>query len=244
MNRPKFPFPWSSYVCVECGMPVSSLYSHVGSKQDIQLTICEHCHNFADKYVEFDNVLIILDLLLHKISVCRHMVFNLSVSRHHRIPYVKVILLSLLLIAYTRLYYLDLDDPLQSNSRNLFTFWIVLLEYIVSTVILTLFCMLYFRTYKFREVFAEVTVVLSVTPFPSLVLLFAIIWKYQLHFLLCTQLFTLSSQYLVLKTYLKSSASTAFLGILMSALSVVFIDIALSRSGYRIVSLLVPASWD
>ncbi|CCD25993.2 sterol homeostasis protein ARV1 NDAI_0G02180 [Naumovozyma dairenensis CBS 421] len=62
-------------ICIECGAAVDSLYT-VYSNKHIQLTECSQCHNIVDKYVEFDNVLMFIDLLLLKPGAYRHLVFN------------------------------------------------------------------------------------------------------------------------------------------------------------------------
>jgi hypothetical protein len=36
------------------------------------------CHEVADKYVEYDNVLVVLDLILHRVGAYRHVLFNSS----------------------------------------------------------------------------------------------------------------------------------------------------------------------
>jgi Arv1-like family len=42
----------------------------------IRLSRCEHCHEVADRYIEYDFVLCFLDLVLAKVSVYRHFLFN------------------------------------------------------------------------------------------------------------------------------------------------------------------------
>ncbi|KAM9905941.1 hypothetical protein OXX79_001839 [Metschnikowia pulcherrima] len=43
----------------------------------IQLTVCPRCGKFADRYIEFDNVIIFLDLLLLRPQAYRHVAFNI-----------------------------------------------------------------------------------------------------------------------------------------------------------------------
>ena len=64
-------------VCVECAKPVPSVV-HAD-----RLTQCHSCGSFADKYVEYEPALIVLDMLLHRPSVYRHLLCNStrSVSR-------------------------------------------------------------------------------------------------------------------------------------------------------------------
>ncbi|ODV89177.1 hypothetical protein CANCADRAFT_58172 [Tortispora caseinolytica NRRL Y-17796] len=62
-------------ICIECAHPVSSLFTQYSST-NIRLTPCPNCKKFADKYIEFDGVIILIDLLLLKPQVYRHLVFN------------------------------------------------------------------------------------------------------------------------------------------------------------------------
>lgn len=62
-------------ICIECGNPVQTLYTSY-SPSNIRLTACPQCNKFADKYIEYDNVLIFIDLLLLRPQAYRHMVYN------------------------------------------------------------------------------------------------------------------------------------------------------------------------
>ncbi|KAH9266718.1 hypothetical protein BASA83_010396 [Batrachochytrium salamandrivorans] len=62
-------------VCIECGKEVPVLYLDYG-KGNIKLVHCEVCKTFADKYLEYDFVIIFIDMLLHKRPVYRHLIFN------------------------------------------------------------------------------------------------------------------------------------------------------------------------
>lgn len=63
-------------ICVECTNPdIDSLYSEFKSKY-IKLTICPKCGELVDKYIEFDNVIIFLDILLLKPQAYRHLAYN------------------------------------------------------------------------------------------------------------------------------------------------------------------------
>lgn len=62
-------------LCVSCLAPTDSLYVTYSNKH-IQLTQCTECHKPVDKYVERDNVILFIDLLLLKSGAYRHLVFN------------------------------------------------------------------------------------------------------------------------------------------------------------------------
>ena len=73
-------------VCVECGARTTSeLYEGYGSPRrsdqqpdtrNIRLTRCAVCDNLLDRYLEYDTVLVVVDLILHKVEVYRHLLFN------------------------------------------------------------------------------------------------------------------------------------------------------------------------
>lgn len=62
-------------ICIECTYPIKSLYTTY-SPTNIRTTACPNCNKFADKYIEHDAVIIVIDLLLLKPQAYRHMVFN------------------------------------------------------------------------------------------------------------------------------------------------------------------------
>lgn len=63
-------------ICIECSYPVPLLYSTYSRADDrslgkgVRLTQCPRCQRFADKYVEYDFVVLFIDLVLIKPQVC------------------------------------------------------------------------------------------------------------------------------------------------------------------------------
>lgn len=63
-------------ICTECSrLDIGPLYSEFKS-QYIKLTVCPGCGKVADKYIEFDYVILFLDILLLKPQAYRHLAFN------------------------------------------------------------------------------------------------------------------------------------------------------------------------
>lgn len=62
-------------VCVECGEVVESLYVEF-SEGNIRLTRCSMCSNVADKYIEYELILVLIDIILHRRPAFRHLLFN------------------------------------------------------------------------------------------------------------------------------------------------------------------------
>ncbi|KAL5047210.1 Arv1-like family-domain-containing protein [Aspergillus fruticulosus] len=77
-------------ICIQCSYPVSHLYSAYSRADDrslgkgVRLTQCPRCKRFADKYVEYDFVVIFIDLVLIKPQVYRHLLFNRLESEEHK----------------------------------------------------------------------------------------------------------------------------------------------------------------
>lgn len=63
------------YICVECGSNVDTLY-HEFSLGNIKLTRCTVCQSVADKYIEYELILVAIDIMLHRIQAYRHIMFN------------------------------------------------------------------------------------------------------------------------------------------------------------------------
>lgn len=95
--------PASTIVCVQCGKPAESIYKEY-SAGNIRLSRCvsailflssphrvsgqQYCGNIVDKYIEYETLLIFIDMVLHRLEVYRHVLFNRSWS-HDRSYYVR-----------------------------------------------------------------------------------------------------------------------------------------------------------
>jgi len=61
-------------ICVECGHELeSTTHTHFGTTE---LTRCDRCHEISDPYVEFELVIICLDIVLQRVQAFRHLLFN------------------------------------------------------------------------------------------------------------------------------------------------------------------------
>lgn len=63
-------------LCTTCTQPLPHLYTVYQSAHNVRLERCTTCHEFADPYVAHDLLVIILDLILLKRGVYRHLLFN------------------------------------------------------------------------------------------------------------------------------------------------------------------------
>lgn len=63
-------------ICVECTYAGITELSSRHKSDYIRLTLCPRCGAVADKYVEFDNVILFLDVMLLKPQAYRHVAYN------------------------------------------------------------------------------------------------------------------------------------------------------------------------
>lgn len=86
-------------ICVECDELVPSLYTTYQNGH-IKLTDCQNCQQSADKYIEYDNVLLFIDIILLKPQAYKHLVYNLitdsgdlssMIRKVHRIRFLSVL---------------------------------------------------------------------------------------------------------------------------------------------------------
>ena len=61
--------------CTLCGHGCRETVKDFG-QNSFSLAVCRHCGGTCDKYVEFELTLVVFDLVLHRISAYRHVLFN------------------------------------------------------------------------------------------------------------------------------------------------------------------------
>lgn len=65
------------YKCVNCGEPAFALYK-IYSPAVLKLTKCEMCKKIVDKYIEYDPVIVMIDLVLISKEALRHVLYNIE----------------------------------------------------------------------------------------------------------------------------------------------------------------------
>ncbi|CAH4036634.1 unnamed protein product [Pieris brassicae] len=63
------------FKCVNCSENVGALYRNYGPSV-LKLSKCEHCKGIVDKYIEYDPVIVMIDLVLISKEAQRHIIFN------------------------------------------------------------------------------------------------------------------------------------------------------------------------
>lgn len=62
-------------VCIECGQCIDSLYFEFG-EGNVTLKRCENCGSVADKYIEYELSIVLIDIILHRKPAVRHLLHN------------------------------------------------------------------------------------------------------------------------------------------------------------------------
>lgn len=104
----------NSLMCIQCGESAEELFK-LFECDIIKISHCENCHKVVDKYVEFDPVIILLDVLLFKPQAYRHILFNIQIQFQW-----KLCVVCLLCGAYLK--WALQHDALQSGDGNVKSF--------------------------------------------------------------------------------------------------------------------------
>ncbi|XP_023556659.1 protein ARV1 isoform X2 [Octodon degus] len=102
--------PASPYRCIECNQEASELYRDYNHGV-LKLTICKSCQKLVDKYIEYDPVIILINAILCKAQVYRHILFNTKINIHG-----KLCMFCLLCEAYLRWW--QLQDSNQNTAPD------------------------------------------------------------------------------------------------------------------------------
>ncbi|XP_071446438.1 protein ARV1 [Hetaerina americana] len=78
------------FVCINCGKSVVELFKEY-SPSVLKMSNCEHCHKISDKYIEYDPVIVIIDLMLLDRHAYRHVIYNTTFKNHWKLAIILLI---------------------------------------------------------------------------------------------------------------------------------------------------------
>ncbi|KAL4211725.1 sterol homeostasis protein [Rhizopus azygosporus] len=198
--------------CVECGASVKNLFTQY-SKDNIRLTTCEQCNQFADKYIEHDFVVIFIDMLLHKPQVYRHILFNRITEQDRVEPHVfRFAILLILFEVYIKWFRLErhcteydtrfIEQPL--SFQYLYILALCIMEFamfhLVIHLIIWLSC-LWKQEKRIR--YNYVSMALIISSFGKMLLILMVIWDYkQLEYSWLVSIIVMASNIEALSVYL------------------------------------------
>ncbi|KAI8321715.1 Arv1-domain-containing protein [Martensiomyces pterosporus] len=178
-------------ICIECGCPVASLYTEYGVGH-IRLTQCEHCKNFADKYVEHDVVIVFIDMLLHKPQVYRHLLVNKLEFRQQFIEknVAKLGILLVLFNVYIDWFRLEEGGRLRGQDELLFgkqhSFAVQYFSILVLSAVdaisflvgIILASIIHQRSFMQVKRWATISTALIISSFGKVLMILLVIWEY------------------------------------------------------------------
>ncbi|XP_050362504.1 protein ARV1 [Nymphalis io] len=81
----------NSYKCVNCGGAASALYKTYGPSV-LKLTKCASCKGVVDKYIEYDPVIVMIDLVLMSKEAQRHIIYNTEFKSYWKLFIILIML--------------------------------------------------------------------------------------------------------------------------------------------------------
>ncbi|KAJ5068204.1 arv1 [Anaeramoeba ignava] len=189
-------------LCVHCGHPITQTYRKFQGGQ-IRLNICPHCHHRADEYIELDNVVKFLDLILLKKEVYRHILFNHFDYQDKFIQkiIIQLAIVMILFITYSKMVfdqrsedcsilYNECDNAIKIFSRKvkdkLFYFILESAVEMIAYITGILFAIRIYLFLFFRNIilfkYNYVVIALIFSSFGQLFLILPMIWNYNINF--------------------------------------------------------------
>ncbi|XP_017777830.1 PREDICTED: protein ARV1 [Nicrophorus vespilloides] len=171
------------FVCIHCGEPTQELYKKY-SASVLKLKTCDSCNKIADKYIEYDPVIIIIDLVLLNREAYRHVLYNTGFSIHW-----KLLMVLLLMETYSEWvvkFPPDYKTPvvLHSYFTADFSYYKTFLKvasraasFFVVILILTVIYNLWTKKKNFKELFFDVWKCTILSSFGIFLLLPSLIWN-------------------------------------------------------------------
>ncbi|DBA03932.1 TPA: LOW QUALITY PROTEIN: hypothetical protein N0F65_010585 [Lagenidium giganteum] len=105
-------------LCVECGASVPFLVRDYG-KGNVRLAICGSCNEVADKYVEYENTLLFLEVMLLKPQVYRHVLYNLPTPLSNR-TIMRMFVILVMLDMNVKAYLIDRREGVFFRSESMY----------------------------------------------------------------------------------------------------------------------------
>ncbi len=140
------------HVCIECDHGVEELYIEFGGKENLKLVRCNNCGEVADKYIEYELILVILDIILHRKQAYRHLLRNRKYfifASHSFVVFLLVLIVNVaikFIVFYESSSWMKQWSPLVQLMFLLIT---CLLEHVVFVVII--FVSLWYYRFKFHR---------------------------------------------------------------------------------------------
>lgn len=209
------------YICVECGKPVQYLFKEC-TAQNLRLASCPHCHKIADKYIEWETQMVLLDLILNRPQAYRHILANRSQAHNMWRQVLKFLTVIFAFAAFDRWYLNGVGhrpedgDSVLASPVGVFTRWllphyyqwILLVTAIVETILYIGIMFLGARVYvgsvwgKYNYNAVSLLSAIVLSHFSKLGVLLWMVWDAQSHHRLVIELFTMLSNVVAVTVFI------------------------------------------
>ncbi|XP_020210900.1 protein arv1 homolog isoform X1 [Cajanus cajan] len=195
------------YRCIQCGFPVRTLYVQY-SPGNIRLMKCESCKAVADEYIECEIMILVIDLILHKLKAYRHLLHNVINQETIKFQGLlwKSAVIFLLFEAYRFLILEGSKGKLGSStsfSSLLSICWKVLMDVIFGNFmfLLTFFFMVktFFHVPITLSRCNDLLLMLMISSYFKIFLVAMMVWEFPSSVIFIIELFCLSSNAVALK---------------------------------------------
>ncbi|XP_078176198.1 protein ARV 2-like [Carex rostrata] len=196
--------------CIGCGSLVRMLYVQY-SPGNIRLMKCEKCKAVADPYIECEFMIILIDLILHKVEAYRHLLFNMLYldSDVYKGILQSSVLAYIFLDAY-KISFLN-GGALDSSDSLLSAIWCcakILTGALVEDIIFMLFILMgskFVLNFSYNiERYREVILAIIISSYLKLFLLSTMVWESPLSVIHIVNIFVLSSNIVALRVVTRS----------------------------------------
>ncbi|KAJ1702736.1 hypothetical protein LUZ63_002515 [Rhynchospora breviuscula] len=198
--------------CVGCGSPVQRLYVQY-SPGNIRLMKCDKCKAVADPYIECEFMIILIDLILHKVEAYRHLLFNMLYLDSD--AYKGVLQSSVLAYIFLDAYKISFLNTATLDFNSLLSaIWCctkILTGALVENFLFMLFILvglefvlkLSYNIKRYREVMSAIII----SSYLKLFLLSTMVWEFPLSVIHIVNVFVLSSNIVALRVVTQSKIS-------------------------------------
>ncbi|XP_068142019.1 protein ARV1 isoform X1 [Drosophila tropicalis] len=166
------------FVCINCGHRVRELYKKYSNT--LKTTHCDKCHQITDKYIEFEEFIILIDALLLDSCAFRHIIYNGNFKIHWKVFFVVLLLESFALCRYKhdsgRIASSHLHERgfYMCTIQNIGEYLLISLMLLLITAFLELKQMLKFGLLNFTSIILKVVAISNLSKFFLLPIL---VWR-------------------------------------------------------------------
>ncbi|KAJ3670016.1 hypothetical protein LUZ60_010340 [Juncus effusus] len=214
--------------CVGCGAAVRTLYVQY-SPGNIRLMKCEKCKAVADPYIECEFMIILIDLILHKVEAYRHLLFNMLnlESNLSKDILLKSFFVYILLDAY-RISFLQTGDSSNDLLLAIWTFAKILTGVILGNLIFMLLILTGVNfvlniSYDIKR-YKEVILAIIISSYLKLFLFSMMVWDFPSSVLLIVDIFVLSSNTVALRVITQLGLGNCFSVCFLARLAKIICD--------------------